>query len=179
MKCESGQMIVTCETWKRLIRLSSLSAGFVFFVNLSQVWSVSLIMSRAAGWVKSTLSGKCHLIIQYFWSVFHGLLVSVWHAETVKYLNSEACLLSPNLMRRLSGRAAWEDAWEQTPQTILKQWKLGNLWIFPKASHPGILHVVGMMEEETNILRCSASVWGRSLGTACYQMLSDLNLQDI
>ena len=49
IKCESGQIIVTCETWKRLIRLSSLSAGFVFFVNLSQVWNVSLIMSKAAG----------------------------------------------------------------------------------------------------------------------------------
>lgn len=49
MKYESGQIIATFETWERLIPLSSLSAGFVFFVNLSQVWSVSLIMSKAAG----------------------------------------------------------------------------------------------------------------------------------
>ena len=49
MKYESGKIIVACKTWKRMILLSSLSVGFVFFVNLSQVWSVSLIMSEAAG----------------------------------------------------------------------------------------------------------------------------------
>ena len=57
-----------CKTWKGPILLSSLSGGFVFFTNLSQVWSVSkaLITSKPAEWVKSTLSGKCHPIIQYF-----------------------------------------------------------------------------------------------------------------
>lgn len=38
--------------------------------------------------------------------------------------------------------------------------KAGNLWIFPKASHPGILHVVGVIEEEMN----GSEVFSFSLG---------------